>query len=356
MRGERYGGPDRRRPYDRGNDRGRYGGQDDRYDQRDRYDRGGRDRPGSDREDRGRSRGRERPGGDRPSRDYADRAPAGRGPSAGRVSADRAPAGRGPAGRDYPGRSPASRPNAGRPPAGRPPAGRPPAGRDYESRRDVEAGDRKDRSGRVRGITALLAVAATASLAVAGYACSLAVLNRAHLGRGAHSGTSAGSYVVTGISSFVSSNAMVAALGSAKPAQSATTPAAPPPVSLTLTARDKRECPAAATACVDIAEHITWLQSNGKVTYGPVQMEPGPPGTVHATPTGTFNVAWKAGPTYMSTIYHELIPWAVFFAPGGIAFHEGSLTVGSHGCVHLTMDAAHYYNENLPIGAEVVVF
>ena len=201
----------------------------------------------------------------------------------------------------------------------------------------------------------MLAVAATASLAVTGYAVSLAVLNRAHLGRGAHSGSAAGSYVVTGIASFVSSNAIVEALDGTKAAKPATTPAAPPPVSLTLTARDKRDCPAAATACVDLDEHITWLQSNGKVSYGPVQMA-GPPGTVHATPTGTFNVAWKAGPTYMSTIYHELIPWAVFFAPGGIAFHEGSLTVGSHGCVHLTMDAAHYYNEHLPVGAEVVVF
>jgi len=67
-------------------------------------------------------------------------------------------------------------------------------------------------------------------------------------------------------------------------------------------------------------------------------------------------VAWKAGPTYMSTIYHELIPWAVFFAPGGIAFHEGSLTSSSHGCVHLTMADAYYYNHHLFTGDEVVVF
>jgi hypothetical protein len=35
----------------------------------------------------------------------------------------------------------------------------------------------------------------------------------------------------------------------------------------------------------------------------------------------------------------------VFFAVGGIAFHEGSLKSSSHGCIHLTMDAARYYNE-----------
>ena len=50
------------------------------------------------------------------------------------------------------------------------------------------------------------------------------------------------------------------------------------------------------------------------------------------------------------------MPWATFFAAGGIAFHGGSLTKWSHGCVHLTTPNAHYYNEHLPIGAEVVVF
>jgi lipoprotein-anchoring transpeptidase ErfK/SrfK len=50
------------------------------------------------------------------------------------------------------------------------------------------------------------------------------------------------------------------------------------------------------------------------------------------------------------------MPWAVFFAPGGIAFHGGSLTTPSHGCVHLTDENAYYYNDHLPVGAEVVVF
>jgi hypothetical protein len=128
------------------------------------------------------------------------------------------------------------------------------------------------------------------------------------------------------------------------------------PAPLALTALDRKDCPAAATACVDLVRHLTWLQVGGKVRFGPVRMEPGQPGTVHATPRGTFHVAWKAGPSYMSTIYHEPMPWATFFAPGGIAFHGGSLTHWSHGCVHLTVANARYYQENLPIGAEVVVF
>lgn len=125
---------------------------------------------------------------------------------------------------------------------------------------------------------------------------------------------------------------------------------------LTLTAADHRNCPAAALACVDLATHLTWLQSGGKVTFGPVQMEPGQPGSAHQTPQGTFHVAWKAGPAFVSNIYHEAMPWATFFAAGGIAFHAGSLTRWSHGCVHLTLASARYYDVHLPVGAEVVVF
>ena len=134
--------------------------------------------------------------------------------------------------------------------------------------------------------------------------------------------------------------------------QAAQAPQAP----LVLTARDRESCPAAAAACVDLTEHLTWLQAGGKVSFGPVRMEPGPPGTPHATPRGTFQVSWKAGPNFVSNIYGDPMPWAVFFAPGGIAFHGGSLTTSSHGCVHLTVPNARYYNAHLPIGAEVVVF
>jgi lipoprotein-anchoring transpeptidase ErfK/SrfK len=140
----------------------------------------------------------------------------------------------------------------------------------------------------------------------------------------------------------------------AGPAPTAAQPVPPSP--LTLTALDRQSCPAKATACVDLTRHLTWLQSAGKVTFGPVRAEPGPPGSAHATPRGIFQVSWKAGATFVSNIYHEPMPWAVFFAPGGIAFHGGSLTTPSHGCVHLTVADAHYYNQHLPDGAEVVVF
>jgi L,D-transpeptidase catalytic domain len=152
-------------------------------------------------------------------------------------------------------------------------------------------------------------------------------------------------------------------------------PAAPPPASaavaapgprksspprepvaggIALSAGVRAKCAPAASACADLTAHLTWLQAGGRITYGPVRMEPG--GAGDPTPRGIFHVAWKAGPHYISTSYGVPIPYAVFFAAGGVAFHQGSLTTSSHGCIHLTMTAARYYNEHLPVGAEVAVF
>jgi hypothetical protein len=138
-------------------------------------------------------------------------------------------------------------------------------------------------------------------------------------------------------------------------------PATPEPAATTagnpvLGPRARRSCPPAASACVDLSGRLTWLQSEGSISYGPVRMKPGRPGTSHATPRGTFRVVWKAGAHYLSTDYAEPMPYAVFFAAGGIAFHGGSLTRPSHGCVHLGIGSARYYHDHLPAGAEVVIF
>ena len=123
---------------------------------------------------------------------------------------------------------------------------------------------------------------------------------------------------------------------------------------LTLSPQARQSCPPAASACADLRDHLTWLQTRGRITYGPVPMEPG--GPADPTPRGVFHVAWKAGPHYISTSFGIPIPYAVFFAPGGIAFHAGSLTTSSHGCVHLTLASARYFHDHLPDGAEVAVF
>lgn len=146
----------------------------------------------------------------------------------------------------------------------------------------------------------------------------------------------------------------------ARPAPSVTAARSTPSVTavkgggVVLSAGVRSQCPATATACADLSGHLTWLQSGGKIIFGPVRMEPGGDGEL--TPRGIFHVAWKAGPHYISTSYGVPIPYAVFFAADGVAFHAGSLTKPSHGCIHLTLGAARYYNQHLPVGAEVAVF
>ena len=46
---------------------------------------------------------------------------------------------------------------------------------------------------------------------------------------------------------------------------------------------------------------------------------------------------------------------STYFTNSGIAFHEGSLTVPSHGCIHLDPQSAQYYFQNLSIGDTVQV-
>jgi len=57
---------------------------------------------------------------------------------------------------------------------------------------------------------------------------------------------------------------------------------------------------------------------------------------------------------HVSSIYDAEMPWSVFFN-GGVAFHEGSLTVTSHGCIHLSPEAAETYFSELSVGDVVQV-
>ncbi|TDV47058.1 L,D-transpeptidase [Actinophytocola oryzae] len=95
-----------------------------------------------------------------------------------------------------------------------------------------------------------------------------------------------------------------------------------------------------------------WLMTNGVVNLGPVPITHG--GTTNPTPTGTWPVAWK-DQEHTSSIYGDPMPYSVFFAPGGIAFHEGRLDEDSHGCVRLNMADAQTFFNSLPVGALVQV-
>jgi lipoprotein-anchoring transpeptidase ErfK/SrfK len=97
-------------------------------------------------------------------------------------------------------------------------------------------------------------------------------------------------------------------------------------------------------ACVSLSTKQAWLLKDGAVAYGPVPISHGMPG--HETPVGTFSVSWKDKEN-TSSIYRIPMNYSVFFAAGGIAFHEGSVTEDSHGCVHLPPEAAPVFFDAL---------
>lgn len=116
-------------------------------------------------------------------------------------------------------------------------------------------------------------------------------------------------------------------------------------------------CAAAAAAsgtaaCVDISAHKAWILQGGKVVYGPVPMLPGRKG--YATPTGTFHVLSKEKVHLSKEFDNAPMPNSVFFYPGD-AFHTGSLSVYSHGCIHLSASASLKFFNTLHIGDVVQV-
>jgi lipoprotein-anchoring transpeptidase ErfK/SrfK len=112
-------------------------------------------------------------------------------------------------------------------------------------------------------------------------------------------------------------------------------------------------CPAAAKACVDLANNVSWLQDGGVVSYGPVPITSGMPG--HRTRPGTFRVYWKDKNHRSSLFNGAPMPNSLFF-DGDIAFHAGSLVDASHGCIHLSSAASQEYWNRLHTGDVVYVW
>jgi hypothetical protein len=112
-------------------------------------------------------------------------------------------------------------------------------------------------------------------------------------------------------------------------------------------------CTAIAKACIDLAHNEAWLVNDGHVVRGPVRISPGAAG--ENTPIGTFDVQWKDLHHRSKEFNNAPMEYSVFFAPGGIAFHEGSLQKRSAGCVHLSaVNAAAWYSY-LKVGDQVQV-
>ena len=112
---------------------------------------------------------------------------------------------------------------------------------------------------------------------------------------------------------------------------------------------DGTPCSEAARACVDLEENRAWLLEDGKVVHGPVPIAQG---ENQRTPTGIFQVQWK-NKDHHSSEFDVPMPYAIFFAPGGIAFHEGNIGYPSAGCVRLRHEVAVAFWEHLSVGDEV---
>ncbi|SES39747.1 L,D-transpeptidase [Actinokineospora terrae] len=111
-------------------------------------------------------------------------------------------------------------------------------------------------------------------------------------------------------------------------------------------------CGPAARACVALGANAAWLMNGGAVTYGSVPITSGKPG--YRTPKGSFKVTYK-DIDHWSHSFDGPMPFSVFFTTTGVAFHEGSLSQLSHGCIHLSPEAARVFYDNLAPGDVVEV-
>jgi L,D-transpeptidase catalytic domain len=156
--------------------------------------------------------------------------------------------------------------------------------------------------------------------------------------------------------------AVLACLASCTAQAAPTTAAAPPPppptsiVNTTTTPPPPPPppppCSREVRACVSLSAKQAWLLRGGRLLYGPVPIAHG--GRANPTPTGTYPVSWKDADN-TSSLYGDPMPYSVFFAPGGIAFHQGDIRTNSHGCVRLPMPAARRFFWSLQPGELVQV-
>lgn len=113
-------------------------------------------------------------------------------------------------------------------------------------------------------------------------------------------------------------------------------------------------CAPTARACVDLKNQRTWLQRDGKVTYGPVRMSSGRPG--QETPKGRFYVNRKVKDEISHEFNNAPMPFATYFTYNGIAFHQGDPSTKSAGCIRMYRADAQTYFNTLQIGDQVHVF
>ncbi|GAA2883991.1 L,D-transpeptidase [Pseudonocardia halophobica] len=154
-----------------------------------------------------------------------------------------------------------------------------------------------------------------------------------------------------GLAIVVAASAVVAGQASAEsPAAQATH--AEPPVPGT-------PCSVSARSCVDLEAQQAWLIRDGQVVRGPARISSG--GEGEETPIGHSLRVYRKDKDHVSQESRlpngdpAPMPWSVFFADGGIAFHGGSPDRDSAGCIHLEPADAEAWFNDLQIGDQVQV-
>jgi L,D-transpeptidase catalytic domain len=118
-------------------------------------------------------------------------------------------------------------------------------------------------------------------------------------------------------------------------------------------------CSISARSCVDLESQRAWLIDNGKVVRGPVKISSG--GAGKETPVGHSFRVFRKEEDHKSQEFKLAngqpapMPWSVFFADGGIAFHSGDPARASAGCIHLAPADAQAWFEHLEVGDQVQV-
>lgn len=112
-------------------------------------------------------------------------------------------------------------------------------------------------------------------------------------------------------------------------------------------------CSGDVQACVDLTTLQAWLITDGEVRRGPVDIRTGD--EFGPTPVGRFRVQWKHE-DHVSGELGTPMNWSVFFADGGIAFHEGRQDTDSAGCVKLSAEDARafFYALQIEDGVQIV--
>ena len=118
-------------------------------------------------------------------------------------------------------------------------------------------------------------------------------------------------------------------------------------------------CSTSAKACVDLDSQRAWLIKDGKIMRGPVKIASG--GNGEETPVGHSLRVYRKEKDHVSQESRlpngqpAPMPWSVFFEDGGIAFHSGSPSRSSGGCIHLEPADAEAWFNYLQIGDQVQV-